>query len=254
MVFSYWRKYLWLNVAFSDAVQKNGIKTMKTLKLAIAGVVLLGAVSSQAQGFIVDPYISSAAGIQPHSAFTETGGGTVGSYFTVSSVITVTNAGIWDYSAAMLGNDNAGLLQSHDIEVWSDVSGTYTPLDSAIVLAGTADYLADGFRWAALATPLTLVPGTTYVIGAYYSGVSDDLIADGSHVADSPFNWVSDADSNPAGSPPQGSLQVPTFNDLTQGLFGPNLAVEVPEPATFSLLLLPLGAFAVRKLRNNRRS
>jgi hypothetical protein len=85
--------------------------------------------------------------------------------FTVSARIVVEQLGFWDEAGT------AGLAEAHPIGVWSN-DGTL--LTSATVPAGTAAPLEGTFRWIAT-SPVVLQPGTTYVIGAYWTAGSLDF-------------------------------------------------------------------------------
>jgi hypothetical protein len=80
---------------------------------------------------------------------------TLGYAFTVSSPVTVTNLGLFDF-----GND--GLNTSHAVTIWTS---TGTQLVQTTIPAGTAGTLIDGFRYVDI-EPFILAPGT-YTIGAY---------------------------------------------------------------------------------------
>ena len=208
---------------------------MRRIQLAIVALSLAAAMNANAS-----MYVSAAGG----TVYYVTGSGTFGSQFTVSSSVTVLQAGIWDY----LGD---GLVNSHVVGIFDSAGGL---LDTANVAAGIVDPLINGFRWADLATPLTLTAGKTYYVGAYYptapnSGSSaSDYLAGGFHTIVAPFTWIQDG--NNAGS----GFDAPLLTSGTQGFFGPNLST-VPEPTTMiagALLLLPFGASTLRMLRKNR--
>jgi hypothetical protein len=220
--------------------KENNMKISK-LQIAIIAAALAGAMSVKAT--VVD-YVSAASG--PPLIYV-TDSGTLGSQFTVSSSVTVSEAGVWDYLSD-------GLVDSHEVGVWDSVG---TLLDTATVAAGTVDPLMDGFRWAALATSLTLNPGQTYYVGAYYPTApnnapnASDYIAAGSQTVNPPFTYVGNAYNGDNGFDANG---LRTAGGL-QGFFGPDLAV--PEPTTMiagALLLLPFGASTIRILRKNRKA
>jgi hypothetical protein len=230
---------------------------MRQLQLLILAAGLAGVLSTQAQSPpaslpILYPYITSADGNA-----VELGGASVGSYFTVSSPVTVEYAGIWDYNAAVLDNTSAGLAQNHLIDLWEDDSGTYTLLATATTSSGTVDPLVYGFRWVDLNNSVTLTAGNTYLLDAYYAPSSPDRIAQVTHTTDSPYIWNYDADSNPTGfgsaTPSQGGIAdpntTPFSTDGTQGYFSADLATSVPEPSSLSLLCLGVLALAGRMRR-----
>src|SRR5205809_1043287 len=73
---------------------------------------------------------------------------TLGYAFIVSSPVTVTNLGLFDF-----GND--GLSTSHAVTIWTS-SGT--ELVQTTIPAGTDAILSDGFRYVSVA-PFPLAPG-----------------------------------------------------------------------------------------------
>ena len=86
---------------------------------------------------------------------------TLGYAFTVSSPISVTSLGLFDFQ-------NNGLAQSHAVTIWTS---TGTQLLQITIPAGTGATLTDGFRYVST-VPFLLVPGT-YTIGGFYAGDSD---------------------------------------------------------------------------------
>jgi hypothetical protein len=88
--------------------------------------------------------------------------GTFGYSFTLSSAVTVTHLGLFDF-----GND--GLITSHAVTIWTS---TGTQLIQTTIPAGTGGTLLDGFRYVSIA-PLTLTAGT-YTIGGFYAALSED--------------------------------------------------------------------------------
>jgi hypothetical protein len=88
---------------------------------------------------------------------------TLGWNFTLTSPLTLLDLGYFDY-----GGD--GLADPHPVGIW-DSDGDL--LASAVVPAGTAGTLVDGFRFETVA-PLVLVPGD-YTIGGYANVASTDI-------------------------------------------------------------------------------
>ncbi len=120
---------------------------------------------------LLAPALASA---QSFPAFTQTdtysnaGWGvntTRGWSFTVSAPIVVEQLGFWDSS-------QDGLATSHGVGLWR---GDGTLLTSATVPAGTGGTLVGTFRWVPVAE-VELSPGTTYVVGAYWSTGDPDMI------------------------------------------------------------------------------
>jgi Domain of unknown function (DUF4082)/VPDSG-CTERM motif len=96
---------------------------------------------------------------------------TLGYSFTLSSTVTVTNLGLWDFL-------NDGLAQSHAVSIWTS---TGTQLIQATIPAGTGGTLIDGFRYFSIA-PLTLTAGT-YTIAEF--NVNAGRAGDGILIGDS---------------------------------------------------------------------
>jgi len=95
------------------------------------------------------------------------GATTAGYDFTVGSTsLSVTALGMWDQN----GN---GLTNSHTIGLW-DISGNL--LAQAIVSSGTINPLTGSFRYVTLATPVTLLAGSTYVLGATFINADLDRL------------------------------------------------------------------------------
>lgn len=230
-------------VAFRDG--QNRKINMTKLQVAILAVALGLAMSARAT--LV--YVSAAGGQLYYEGGGPAGSGTMGSLFTVSSSVTVNEAGVWDYLGA------AGLIDSHEVGVWNATTGTL--LDTAEVAAGTVDPLWDGFRWAPLATPLPLTAGVDYYVAAYYPGYysqGGDLIAGGwQTVTTPPFQYQGPAYNDDTGFDANG-LSSAGLVSTSNGLFSADLAA-VPEPTTIisgALLLLPFGASTLRILRRRQ--
>ena len=87
------------------------------------------------------------------------GATTAGFDFTVGSTpLSITALGVWD-------QNRNGLANSHTVGLW-DISGNL--LAQALISPGTVNPLTGDFRYATLATPVTLLAGSTYVLGATY--------------------------------------------------------------------------------------
>jgi len=174
---------------------------------------------------------------------------TIGWSFTLLNPITVTHLGIWDD----FGN---GTVQVHDVGIWL-ATGT-NPIVQATVTAGSSVLGADGtnyWRWAALATPVTLLPGQ-YVIGGYYdSDLPRDRFLRG--IAGSPLTAVFGPGvvfGQSLRTPGSTLLKPNVYDpDSDQGRFGPNfLYTPVPEPALLQLpFLVGLGGFGLWWRRRN---
>lgn len=127
--------------------------------------------------FLLLPGVATA---QLFPAFTETAttsnlgfsvNTTRGWEFTVSETLQVEELGFWDSSLD-------GLDVPHPVAIWL---ADMTLLTSATVPAGTAAPLDGTFRWVAT-TPVTLRPGNTYIIAAYWPANSSDLRTGGQSI------------------------------------------------------------------------
>ena len=71
----------------------------------------------------------------------------------------VTHLGYFD-------STGTGLETNHWVGIYQGAPGTGLLLAQALVQSGTADPYLNGFRWAALSTPFTLLANTNYVLAA----------------------------------------------------------------------------------------
>jgi hypothetical protein len=84
---------------------------------------------------------------------------TLGYDFAVGSApLLVTSLGLWD-------QNQDGFTNGHTLGLWDNAGNL---LATAAILPGTVDPLSGEFRYATLATSVTLMAGTTYVLGATY--------------------------------------------------------------------------------------
>jgi hypothetical protein len=156
---------------------------------------------------------------------------TLGYAFTVSSPISVTSLGLFDFQ-------NDGLAQSHAVTVWTS---TGTQLLQVTIPAGTGTTLTNGFRYVSTA-PFLLVPGT-YTIGGFYAG-STDFSLDGASITGASGLSYGGTRSAIGFTFPSGDAFV-----VPNSYFGPNFqfitGVGVPTPdsgSTWPLLLLAVTA------------
>jgi hypothetical protein len=172
--------------------------------------------------------VQSVTGGTQFSSF-DSNGDTVGWFFTVSSPIVATDLGFWDAA-------QDGLAGSHQVAIWN--GATQALLGSTTVPAGTAGALVGQWRYAPV-TPIALVPGTEYVIGAYYNanppGPIDNYLSGVTGVSMLPGITLtaSARDNFPAGGGPN-PLAFPSVRGTPNGRFGPNFLV--PEPASLGVL------------------
>ncbi len=133
--------------------------------------------------------------------------GTVGSKFTVSANVSVGKLGFED---ELLN----GLASSHQVGLWNS-SGTL--LASVTVQSGSGSVLIGNWRYETLTTPVTLIAGSTYTIGAQVTNGGDKWTDNGN----SPIEFA----INPTyslGSPPNvfsnGSFAFPNLDGLLAAL------------------------------------
>jgi hypothetical protein len=157
---------------------------------------------------------------------------TLGYAFTVSSPISVTSLGLFDFQ-------NDGLAQSHAVTVWTS---TGTQLLQVTIPAGTGATLTDGFRYVSIA-PFLLVPGT-YTIGGFYGGDTDFSLDAASSITGASGLSYGGTRSAIGFTFPSGDAFV-----VPNSYFGPNFqfitGVGVPTPdsgSTWALLLLAVTA------------
>ena len=98
-------------------------------------------------------------------------GSTLGYEFTPVSALTVSALGFADLPSAKVLSVGDGLEQERLVTLW-DSNGSL--IAAVTIPAGTGAPLIDGFRYWSLQTPLSLVAGRTYILGAYYNRESDD--------------------------------------------------------------------------------
>ncbi len=133
-----------------------------------------------------------------------------------------------------------GLKNAHPIGLWT-AGGTL--LAQATLPAGTASLRIGSYRYVAI-TPVTLNPGQTYVVGAYFGPVADQcgtacgdvMLYRGNETYDPRISFVQSRQTlSVAGA---GTLAYPGVNaGIDEGFFGPNflLAADLtPDPFAFA--------------------
>lgn len=133
-----------------------------------------------------------------------------------------------------------GMKDPHPIGLWN-ASGTL--LAQATLPAGTASLRIGSYRYVAI-TPVTLNPGQTYVIGAYFGPVADQcgsacgdvMLYRGDETYDMRISFVQSRQTlSVAGA---GTLAYPgVFAGIDEGFFGPNFLLSAdltPDPFAFA--------------------
>lgn len=174
---------------------------------------------------------------------------TIGWSFTATQDMQVTALGL--YTPAL-----EGLVDSHPVGIWS---GEGALLAQIVIPSGIpanmGSYLFESI------TPVNLISGNTYVLGAYFgpvpsvcsgSACGDVLLYNGTETYAPGITFLQSLQTFSAIGP--GSLTFPTVNaGLPEGLFGPNFLIEqldegsaVPKPSSMGLIGLGLGVLLAR--------
>jgi hypothetical protein len=151
-------------------------------------------------------------------------------FFTGSNPYTIETMGIWDQG------DN-GLAESHEVGIWN-AAGT-SLLATAIIPAGTAANLVDGFRYVSI-TPVTLPANTEFLAGAF-TGTAADAVIRFTTATTVPEITLGSTRFDPV--PPTGIFTAPTSTQGTtfdDGYFGLNFNGAVPEPGSLGLMIVGL--------------
>jgi hypothetical protein len=158
--------------------------------------------------------------------FSNGNGFTVGDLFRVGAdPLQITSLGMFDGGAP-------GLDQSHSVGLWTDSGTLLGRVDFSPGLSGSS---ANGFLYLTLSSPVTLQPGSQYVIGVSYPVGSTD----GVHVNDSieTETWSSAAHLVFGRYTADGAGFIfPPYSVGGLSYVGPNaLFTVVPEPGTVGL-------------------
>ena len=146
---------------------------------------------------------------------------TLGWEFTVNQDIEVTKLGLWD-------RDSNGFSGDHEVGLWDSSRDLLTSVivSSLSNAEGQPTDTPSGiFRYEAVAEPIALTLGNSYIVGAAYSGsgISDSFIRD-SIATTSPEITLGDAvQSSSSSSLNFPSSSISSFND---GVFGANFQFE----------------------------
>jgi hypothetical protein len=190
------------------------------LGFVLAGAFLSLAVHAEEIITSLGPGYGSASG----------GNNTLGYDFSVgSSTIALTYLGVWD-------EHSDGLTNAHTVGLWDDAG---TLLASVDISAGTAAPLIDGFRYAALSIPVTLLPGETYVLGASYVTADADRV-----IVNFSGNQAGFDDAIVSGGlryVTGAGFDYPEVDAGSGSEIGPNALFLVPEPSSLALALTSFG-------------
>jgi hypothetical protein len=166
---------------------------------------------------------------------------TVGWSFSVAAGpgVNVTSLGWWD------ATPTTPLAASHQVGVWTSAGSL---LGTATVQPG--DLLTGSFRYATLSTPILLSGGATYVVGGR------DLFDDGDTYASASTALVMGTGitfGQAARTDAAAGFAFPgVLTPNSGGRFGPNFqytATAVPEPSTYLMMALGLGAMGALATR-----
>ncbi len=164
---------------------------------------------------------------------------TTGFKFEAVTAVTVLQLGAFDDS-------QDGLAQSHQVGLW-DSSGNL--MAAATIPAGTGGQLIDQFRYHDI-FPVSLVAGQDYVVGEFITSSSPDngVIHATGFVTDPRITFIGEAYKATGNIGEPGSFEFPNqtyFDSSVKAYFGANLILAppapVPEPATWTLLLVGVG-------------
>ena len=166
-------------------------------------------------------------------------GNTFGWSFSVGSQnVSIAAIGIWD-------KDGDGLSNEHAVGLWTS-GGTL--MGSATIKSGLASVLIGGFRYENLPSPVTLLSGSTYYLGALYPTSGDELVQfSGTYTYDSLITYDTSRYST------ADSLSFPSQNFTLAGVVGPNaMTTVVPEPqGIYSVVCIGLLGLAFQRWKKN---
>lgn len=173
----------------------------------------------------------------------------VGFDFTVSIPLMVTALSFYDFNAD-------GLAVSHAVGLFTRDALSLVPLTLAQVTVTTMSPLLDSFRYVTI-TPLTLVPGVTYTMGAFTQtnaqSPGDVFFSQVANVSFAPGFVLGEAKTSQID---QDGLVQPTVSAsyANQGFFGPSLLVQpIPEPATWAMVCGAVGTLlGLQRVRRRR--
>ncbi len=171
--------------------------------------------------------------------FNPSGTFTYGWSFDVTSSVTVTQLGVFDFQ------DN-GLAESHDVGIW-DSAGSL--LASTLIGSGTGALLDGGFRYNDI-TDFTLNVGTNYVIAATNWDVDHMIVNASSVLTINPIVFGGGRYSDTSGI-----LEMPTIINPVNSYFGPNFMIDItPVPLPASVWLFGSGLIGIIGLARRKKN
>lgn len=222
--------------------------------LSIIGTTYLGVfISNQAQAQINSPALIDFTGGEVTTFLADA---TAGWSFTVNQTETYNYLGVWDSDLNFIGENTNGLELPHEVGLW-DSNGDL--LTSTTIQSGTASMAVfptvdppGVFRWEPI-DGITLSPGETYYLGAFYCTSSDCIPGFTNDVdlfgIETSANFSPNINFNSSTFVSSFSFTFPggefAISSPGIGIFGPNIAQSIPEPTTIlssiiTLITIPL--------------
>ncbi|MCK5379776.1 MAG: DUF4082 domain-containing protein [Acidobacteria bacterium] len=151
-------------------------------------------------------------GSEYDSYYGSVGGDVIGWRFTVNASLEISDLGVWN------ADQTGGIESTHQVGIWD---GSQT-LVASVTVDGTGTVVGD-WIYAAI-TPVTLMPGQTYTIGASYASGDDDWYIS------SASSMSTHADMTWTGSVYPEAIDMgfvyPSSDSASYGRFGPNFMFE----------------------------
>jgi hypothetical protein len=175
-----------------------------------------------------------------------TGNNTIGAKFTVNTTgLSITHLGVQDVNIGTAGAGTDGFTATIPVSIWS---GDGLTLLATANVTGT-ETIIDSYRYVELSTPLALISGNSYLIGAYMGGGGERWIEGfpGSRFAsgsgDLTLNSSNFANGNAAPTSVGGT-------GALIGRWGAANALVIPEPS--AALLGGIGLLSLMRRRRER--
>ena len=198
------------------------MRRMLYVLLMVAGLILT-AQSASAQAIV-----SWTGGSEFAIFYADSTGDVVGYRFEVNMPVTVDSLGVWDADTQAGG---AGLTSDHMVGIWDD---TQTLIASTTVTPTSV--IGGDFRYEPI-TPVDLVPGTVYTIGALYTATDDDgYISTATGLVTHPdITWINAVfPIDPPGGNQGFVFPLGDSAPSSQGRFGPNFTFNMTDPTIFT--------------------